>query len=111
MVETKYLVKLTAIKLRELAKEYPDIQGAHAMKKGELIAAICAARGEAVPAVKKYTKKKTAEKSVAGLKKEIRELKAEKEKALASKDRKLLKKIRRNMKKLKRDTRKVAAAK
>ena len=47
------LEKLTATKLRELAHEYSDIEGAHAMKKEELIVAILKARGEPVKIAKR----------------------------------------------------------
>jgi len=42
------LEKLTVVKLRELAHEYPQIVGAVGMKKEELIRAILEARGEPV---------------------------------------------------------------
>jgi hypothetical protein len=111
MTEKKDLTKLTATKLREIAKEYPEIQGAHAMKKEELIAAICSARGEPIPVVKKgKKKKKTEKKDINKLKKGIRTLKAEKAKAVETKDKSLLKKLRKSIKKLKRETRRLAAA-
>lgn len=99
------LEKLTATKLREIAHEYPDIQGAHAMKKEELIVAILKARGEPV----KITKKKA--KQIPELKKHFRELKAEKEKLREAKDRKKIDQLRRQIKKLKRQTRLLASAK
>ena len=45
-MEEKDLEKLTATKLREIAKQYDEITGASAMKKEELIIAIRTARGE-----------------------------------------------------------------
>ena len=45
-MEEKDLEKLTATKLRDIAKEYEGITGVHAMKKEELIHAIREARGE-----------------------------------------------------------------
>ncbi len=41
----KPLDKMTAKELREVAREIPEIQGAHAMNKEELLAAIKKARG------------------------------------------------------------------
>jgi hypothetical protein len=111
MTEQKDLTKLTATKLREIAKEYPEIQGAHAMKKEELIAAICTARGEPIPVMKGAKKKHKAEKKdVSKIKKGIRALKAEKIKALETGDKALLKRLRKSIKRLKRETRKVASA-
>ena len=110
MTEEKDLTKLTAIKLREIAKEYPEIQGAHAMKKEALIAAIYRARGEPIPVIKGGKKKKKVEgKDIGKLKKEIRELKAELAKAVETKDKSLMKKLRKSIKRLKRETRKVAS--
>ena len=111
MAETKDLNRLTATKLREIAKEYPDIQGAHAMKKAELIAAICAARGEPIPVTKKGKKKPKVAASLAEMKKQIRSLKVDQEKAISSGDKALLRRLRRKIRDLKRDTRKAAAAK
>lgn len=107
--DTHDLTKLTTTKLREIAKEYPEIQGAHAMKKEELIVAICKARGEPIPAMK-GKKKKGEARGIKHIKQEIRALKTEKAKAIESKDRTLLKKIRLKIKRLKRETRKAVAA-
>ncbi|MCX5894605.1 MAG: Rho termination factor N-terminal domain-containing protein [Proteobacteria bacterium] len=86
------LEKLTATKLREIAHEYSDIQGAHAMKKEELIVAILKARGEPI----KVAKKKPTQ--IHEIKKHIRELKAEKQKLLEAKDLKKLGQIRKQIK-------------
>ena len=108
--EQKDLTRLTATKLREIAMEYPDIQGAHAMKKEELIAAICNARGEPIPVMKGGKKKKKGEKrGIKKIKQELRALKTEKDKALEAKDKALLKRLRERIKRLKRETRKIAA--
>lgn len=98
------LEKLTATKLRELAAEYPEIQGAHAMKKEELIVAILKARGEPIK-----TQKKDAH--IGDVKKEIRKLKAEKETALQAGDKKRLEQLRKKIKLLKRQTRRLASQK
>jgi hypothetical protein len=93
------LEKLTAIKLRELiAAEYPEIQGAHAMKKEELVVQILKARGEPTHEAKKHV-------PVTDLKKTIRQLKAEQAQALESKDAKKNTELRRKIAKLKRKTR------
>jgi protein-arginine kinase activator protein McsA len=99
------LEKLTATKLREIAHEYSEIQGAHAMKKEELIVAILKARGEPVKAVKKKPSQ------IPEIKKHIRELKAEKQKLLEAKDRKKINQVRKQIKKLKRQTRVLAGVK
>jgi len=99
------LEKLTAIKLREIAKEYDEITGASAMKKDELVVAILKARGEPIKEVKKDTKK------VADVKKQIRKLKSEKDTSLAEKDGKKTVQLRKQIKKLKRQTRQLAKAK
>jgi len=98
------LEKLTATKLREIAAEYPDIQGAHAMKKEELIIAILKARGEP-------TKRQKKDAHIGDVKKEIRTLKAEKEKALEAGDKKKITQLRKKIKQLKRQTRLLAKQK
>ena len=93
------LEKLTAIKLRELiAAEYPEIQGAHAMKKDELVVTVLKARGEPTHEVKKHV-------PVTDLKRTIRQLKAEQVKALEAKDAKKNTELRKKIAKLKRKTR------
>jgi 3'-phosphoadenosine 5'-phosphosulfate sulfotransferase (PAPS reductase)/FAD synthetase len=96
---------LTATKLREIAHEYPDIQGTHAMKKEELIVAILKARGEPVKATKKKARQ------IPEIKMHIKELKAEKEKLRETKNRKKIDQLRRQIKNLKRQTRVLAGAK
>jgi len=98
------LEKQTATKLREIAAEYPDIQGAHAMKKEELVIAILKARGEPV-------KKEKKDAHIGDVKKTIRKLKAEKDKIREAKDAKALSKIKKDIKKLKRQTRLLAKKK
>jgi hypothetical protein len=99
------LEKLTVIKLRELAVEYPEIVGATGMKKEDLVVAILKARGEPV---KKEKKKPT---KIFDVKKEIRSIKKEKEKAITEKDGKKLSKLRKKIKRLKRQTRQMASEK
>jgi hypothetical protein len=93
------LEKLTAIKLRELiAAEYPEIQGAHALKKEELVVTILKARGEPTHEVKKHV-------PITDLKKAIRQLKAEQAQAQESRDAKKNTELRKKIAKLKRKTR------
>jgi hypothetical protein len=93
------LEKLTAIKLRELiAAEYPEIQGAHAMKKEELVVQILKARGEPTHEAKKHV-------PITDLKKTIRQLKAEQAQALEAKDAGKNTELRRKIARLKRKTR------
>jgi FtsZ-binding cell division protein ZapB len=101
------LEKLTATKLREIAHEYPDIQGAHAMKKEELIVAILTARGEPVKVVKKKPTQ------IHEIKKHVKKLKEEKETLRTEKGtaRKKISQMRRRIKRLKRQTRLMAGAK
>ncbi|MFH1625686.1 MAG: transcription termination factor Rho [Pseudomonadota bacterium] len=104
----KNLEDLTVIKLREMARNYPEIVGVHAMKKAELIDAI-----RKVTERPEKEKKKTAEritKSMTDLKREIRTLKAQRQDAVENKDRKGLKSLRRRIKKLKRKTKRRANA-
>ncbi len=96
------LEKLTAVKLRELiAADYPDIQGAHAMKKEELVVAVLKARGEPTHDVKKHI-------PLTDVKKNIRQLKQEQAKAQEAKDAKLNTQLRKKIARLKRKTRTIA---
>jgi len=99
------LEKLTAIKLREIAKEYEQITGTSGMKKDALVNAILEARGEPI---KEVTKDKQ---SVAQIKKQIRETLKERDGALEAKDGKKLASVRKILKKLKRQTRALAGKK
>ena len=112
-MEEKELEKLTATKLREIAKQYEGITGAHAMKKEELIAAIREARGEPKKekeAKKKVVKKKGKTQTVSGIKKQIRGLKDEKKAAQERRDKKLTESLRKKIKQYRRLTRKLAKA-
>ena len=94
-MEEKDLTKMTVVKLREEAKKYTSIQGAHAMKKEELISAIREARGEP----KKAVKKKVKAQSIRGIKKKIGALREEKEAYREKKDRKGASSLRKKIKK------------
>lgn len=106
MEDSKDLEKLTATKLREIAKEYEEITGAHAMKKEELIVAIRRARGEPVKAVKRDETH-----TIENVKKKIKALKEKKKEALENKDKKALTVVRKQIKKYRRKTRQLAKAK
>jgi len=97
------LEKLTAVKLRELAAQYEEIAGAHAMKKDELVVAILKARGEPIK------KEKKGAPTIAGIKRQIRSLKQEK--AQLAKDPKKVAGLRKKSKKMKRLTRALAGQK
>jgi hypothetical protein len=57
----KPLEKMTAKELREIALEIPEIEGVHAMKKEELLAAIREARGAEEEAKEEVEVKEEAE--------------------------------------------------
>jgi len=99
VAKEKPLDKMTAKELRELAKETPDISGAHGMNKPELISAIKKARGIAEAPLKK------SDSSVRELKTKIRELKAKRETALESDNVKMSVIYRRRISKLKKKSR------
>jgi len=98
----KPLEKMTATELREVAKEMPDIVGAHGLNKSELIAAIKKARGIVDDTPKK------ASRSVRQLKKKIKELRGQYEEALAAEDKKMAPILRRKINRLKKKTRRAA---
>ena len=99
------LEKLTAIKLREIAKEYEQITGTSGMKKDALVNAILEARGEPIKEVTKD------EQTVAQIKKQIRDTQKQRDAALEEKDGKKLASLRKTLKKLKRQTRLLAGKK
>ena len=104
-MEEKELEKLTATKLREIAKQYEGIKGVHAMKKEELIYAIRDARG----APQKPLQKAKAH-TIGSLKKQIKKLKEEKKAAL-KKEKNTINVLRRKIKRYRRQTRKLAKVK
>nr|MBP7323505.1 Rho termination factor N-terminal domain-containing protein [Deltaproteobacteria bacterium] len=106
-MEEKDLEKLTATKLREIAKQYEDITGTHAMKKDELIVAIRRARGEDITTVHG----KDVSKKITELKQIMQKLRDEKQTAREKKDKKAVTHLRRRIKKYRRVTRKMARSK
>lgn len=106
-MEEKELERLTATKLREVAKQYENITGVHAMKKEQLIVAIRQARGEDITTM--YGK--DASEKIGTLKKKIKLLGNEKEAARESKDTKKVSLLRKKIKRFRRLTRKMAHTK
>ena len=105
----KPLDKMTAPELREIAKQIEGVEGAHAMKKDQLLEIIKKDRGikDESPAGKKVSKPGASTKE---LKQKILRLKEEKREALVSKDKKKVDVLRRRMNRLKKRTRKAVHA-
>ncbi len=96
----KPLDKMTAKELREVAKDIPEIQGAHAMNKEELLAAIKKAKGI------EDTKKPRV--SMRDVKARIKELRNKAEAAKASNDLRLYRIYKKRAIRLKKKTRRAA---
>jgi len=96
----KPLEKMTAKELRDVAKEIPEIQGAHGMNKEELLSAIRKARG-----IEEPPKPKT---SMREIKRQIKELREKAEQAKESNDLKMYQIYRKRAIKLKKMTRRAA---
>lgn len=99
----KPLEKMTATDLREIAKEIPEIIGAHGMNKPELIAAIKKARGI------DEDKPRRSGGSVREIKKKIRALRSQQEEAAKQNDKKMATIYRRRISRLKKKSRRAAA--
>ena len=108
----KPLDKMTAKELREVAAQIPDVEGAHAMKKEQLLEVIKKARGikEEAPAEKREKRGVEKDPRIREFKQKIILLQQEKEAARATKDKKKLDVLRRRINRLKKRTRKVAQA-
>jgi Rho termination factor, N-terminal domain len=110
----KPLEKLTAKELREMALGLSGIQGVHAMKKEELIAAIRTAKGIPEPEGKKerhvFVKKEKVALTRAELKKKVQELRAKREEALQQQNWKQAMILKKRIVRTKKMTRRVAAA-
>lgn len=115
----KPLDKMTVKDLREVAKEMPEITGAHGMKKDELLAAIKQVRGieeEPAPAQPTVKPKKKAGKAtgklsnmtIPELKILIKNLKGKRVQALEDKDRKMARIYKRRISRIKKRTRQAA---
>jgi hypothetical protein len=111
----KPLEKMTAKELREMALGLSGIEGAHAMKKEELIDSIRKAKGIPDPGPKKE-KKAVAKKekvilTVAQMKQKVKELRLKKDEALQQRGWKLAYILRRRISRLKKKTRQTAVQK
>ncbi|RTZ97815.1 MAG: transcription termination factor Rho [Deltaproteobacteria bacterium] len=99
----KPLEKMTATELREMAKDLPDITGAHGMNKPELVVAIKKAKGI------KEDKPRKSRGSIREMKKNIRALRSKQEKAVEKKDKKMAAIFRRRISRLKKKSRRAVA--
>ena len=106
MMEEKDLEKLTATRLREIAKQYEGITGAHAMKKEELIREIRKARGEPDRPIKREKSQ-----DIGKIKQTIKALKEERHAAEEKKEKKTITTLKKEIKMFRRLTRKLAKAK
>lgn len=108
----KPLDRMTATELREMALGIPEITGAHAMKKEQLLEAIKKAKGieDEKPVKKKGKEALKQEVSIKELKEKIVLFKEEKKAARLSRDKKKVDVLRRRINRLKKRTRKVAQA-
>jgi len=104
----KPLDKMTAKELREVALGIPEISGAHAMKKEELLAAITKAWGVKAEKAPEKARKAKATVHVADLKAKIREIKAKRAEAIERKDKRMAGVYRRKINRLKKRTRRAA---
>lgn len=105
----KPLDKITVKELREIAKEIPEITGAHGMIKADLLDAIKKAQGiEGKPKEKPKTKPKKTDRSVKSLKKVIKALRQKQAKAGDTDDKKMATIYRRKISRLKKKTRRAA---
>ena len=109
--EEKPLDKMTGPELREIAKDIPGVEGAHAMKKDELLKVIKEFRGikDEEPAKKRKKVSKPALSSKE-LKRKVTQLRDEKVKAREAKDKKKVAILRRRINRMKKQTRKAAMA-
>ncbi|MFP4041026.1 MAG: Rho termination factor N-terminal domain-containing protein [Desulfosudaceae bacterium] len=98
----KPIEKMTATELREVARDIPEITGAHGMNKSELLAAIREARG--IPA----SGKQKDVSYVRDLKSKIKELKGDRQAALENGDAQRADQLRRRISKLKKKVRRAA---
>ena len=109
----KPLEKMTATELREMAAGIPGIEGAHAMKKEELLIAIRTAKGIPEPEKKKeghpaHHKKEKVVLTVAELKQKVRDLKTKREELLQQSNSKMAEILRKRISRLKKKTRRAA---
>ena len=106
----KPLGKMTAVELKEVAKEIPDTVGVTSMLKAELLTLIREYYGlEDENAAKKKVKKTKPKASVKDLKAKIIELRGKKADVRGTGDPKQIDILRRRLNRLKKQTRKAAA--
>ena len=109
--EEKPLDKMTIKELRAIALEIPRSTAVHDMKKDELIAFICEARGitveKPVSAVKKPAKVKQTKVEIKG---KIRQLKKERQEVQETGSKKKSDFLRRRISRLKKQSRKFASS-
>lgn len=99
-IKQKPLEKMTATELRTMAKDIPEITGAHGMNKSELVAVIKKAKGIA----EAPGRKKNAAVTVRSIKEKIRALKTQKE-AVSDDNPEKVDILRRRINRLKKKTR------
>jgi len=109
----KPLDKMTVKELREVAKEIPEITGAHGMIKADLLAAIKEAQGitdspKDEPKTASKAKPRKTDLSVKSLKKAIRALRQKQAQAISADDKKMAAIYRRKISRLKKKTRQAA---
>ena len=104
------LEKMTVVRLREKASEYPDIKATSAMKKDELVAALAEKLGleKPEPKPKKKGKSKRAPLGKEQIKAKIVELREQRVNARSANDKKKVVLLRRRIHALKRRLRKTA---
>ena len=105
----KPLDKMTVKELRDVAKEIPEITGAHGMIKADLLEAIMQAQGiEEIPKAKSKTKAKKTARDAKSLKKAIKAIRKKQAQAAAANDKKMAAIYRRKISRLKKKTRNAA---
>jgi MinD-like ATPase involved in chromosome partitioning or flagellar assembly len=102
-IKEKPLEKMTVTDLREMAKEIPEINGVHGMKKEELVSAIKKSKGIVDEPVKK------TDASIGEIKQKIKATKAQRQAAIEAKDKKMATIYKRRIAKLKKKSRRVTA--
>ena len=113
----KPLDKMTVKELRDVAKEIPEITGAHGMNKADLLDAIMKAQGteeipkpkpKAKPEAKAEAKAEKTERDAKSLKKAIKVFRKKQAQAAEANDKKMAAIYRRKISRLKKKTRSAA---
>lgn len=103
-MELKDLQKMTVTKLREEAVKIPGVQGAHGMRKDELVRVLAEAHG--IPLGRTVAKPST----ISEIKLQIRKLRVERDALSGSENEAARRRVRRQIRSLKRQTRRLARA-